>query len=458
MDEVKTYEPPALEPLTFTAAGKHPTVDISSGSTFDEELDIAALVAKYGSPLFVISESTIRHHYRAFLNAFTEPNIDTLVAYSYKTNYLPAVCAILHEEGAWAEIVSGMEYELARALGVPGKKIIFNGPYKTRDELETAFGQGTIVNVDNFDDLSLVEQVAKAIGKPCRIGIRVNFRYGPAPWTKFGFNNENGDCQRALERIAGNALLQLELLHNHSGTFLLQHETYARAADVLIDVAKEARELGLAPTIIDLGGGYPSGNRLKPIYDLPGGSSREGDFLFPYAEAICSRVARAAELFGGRPTLILEPGRTVIDAAVRLITTVVAKKAIPDQGEGIILDAGVNIVPTAYWYDHGIDRVTKSKNGEDKPQTTSIYGPLCMQIDVLREQAYMPPVDIGDNLIISNVGAYCHTMSMQFIQTRPATVLIGPSGPELIQRRETWRDVFARDTVPERLRCDDFAL
>jgi diaminopimelate decarboxylase len=77
-----------------------------------------------------------------------------------------------------------------------------------------------------------------------------------------------------------------------------------------------------------------------------------------------------------------------------------------------------------------------------------------MQTDRLREQAMLPPLEVGDILVISHVGAYCHTQSMQFIQARPATVLLGPDGPEVIRRRETWRDVFALDHLPERLRGD----
>jgi len=75
-----------------------------------------------------------------------------------------------------------------------------------------------------------------------------------------------------------------------------------------------------------------------------------------------------------------------------------------------------------------------------------------MQIDVVRERALLPPLSVGDPLLISNVGAYCQTQSMQFIHTRPATILLGPDGPEVIRQRETWRDFFCNDSIPARLR------
>ena len=154
----KPYEAPQITPLTFTAVSKHLNADISADTGFDESYEIPELLARFGSPLFVVSEAALRGLYRNFRDTFTETGIETRVAYSYKTNYLPAICAVLHEEGAWAEVVSGLEYELARSLEMPPEEIIFNGPYKTREELQTALGQGSLVNIDNFDELEAVTQ------------------------------------------------------------------------------------------------------------------------------------------------------------------------------------------------------------------------------------------------------------------------------------------------------------
>jgi diaminopimelate decarboxylase len=455
MATCELYAPPALTPLPFMAFNKHQTRSLlpPADTHAEDDYDAAALMAEYGSPLYVVSERRLRRDYRDFLAAFSEPFVDTRVAYSVKTNYLPSVCAILRAEGAWMEVVSGLEYELARALDVPGAEIIMNGPQKTRADMERAIGEGAILNLDNFDELNLVEQVASALGKTARVGIRVSFRYGAAAWTKFGFSDDNGDAERALKRIARSRHLDLELLHHHGGTFVLVHDLYAQAADRLIALARRARELGLKPTMVDFGGGYPSQNTLKPQFDLPGGSARTGSFWFPYAEAILSRLEQARELFGGKPTLVLEPGRALVDACTQLLCTVTAKKHIPGQGEAIIVDAGVNLVPTVCYYDHAVSLPSEASEGrEGRLSPVDVYGPLCMQTDKLREQALLPAMEVGDPLVIGNVGAYCHTQSMQFIHTRPATVLVGEKGPEVIRRRETWRDVFALDRIPQRLK------
>lgn len=456
MLDLKTYVPPRITPLPFIAFTKHCTRLPGPASLEpDDEFVPTELVAQYGSPLFVVSEQRLRADFRKFLRAFSDPHVDTCVAYSVKTNYLPAVCSIVRSEGAWAEVVSGMEYELARSLGFPPGEIIFNGPHKTRMELERALREGALVNIDNFDELDAVERIAATLAAPARIGVRISFHHGAMPWTKFGFSDDNGDSLRALERIARNRQLRLELLHNHCGTFVLVHSLYAMAADRLIGLAKRARALGLAPHMIDFGGGFPSANVLRPEYDLAGGSVRAGDFWGGYAAEICSRLVKAKGVFGGRPTLILEPGRAVVDACTQLLCTVVATKSVDKSEDAVILDAGVNLVPTACYYDHGVSRVAGAGGtSHQRHKAVSVFGPLCMQSDRLRESVALPPLRAGDIVRVSHVGAYCHTMSMQFIQTRPATVLIGPDGPELIRRREAWRDVFRLDELPARLRGD----
>lgn len=458
-DEPETrakYTPPALSPLPFFAVNKQGLPELSVQNDV-EDYNVTELLAKFGSPLYLVSEDRLRKDFREFKEAFTSPGIETRVAYSIKTNYLPAICSIILEEGGWAEIVSGMEYDLVKALGVPGQEIIFNGPHKTHAELLKTLSEGSIVNVDNFDELAMVEQIATQLNRPVKIGIRINFRYGMSPWTKFGFSDDNGECQLAMERIARHPFIQLELLHNHSGTFQLLHEVYENSITRLIDVAKRARELGLAPTMVDVGGGFPSVNTLKPVFDIPGGSSRSEGHLYRYSQVICGKLQRAKELFGGRPTLVLEPGRAIVDACTQLACTVVAKKEIQGQGPSIIVDAGVNLVPTACYYDHAVKLAEPEENESPAShKATNVFGPLCMQSDLLRERALLPELGVGDPLVIGNVGAYCHTQSSQFIQSRPATVLLGKEGPEIIRRRETWKDIFALDHVPERLKAGEF--
>lgn len=414
---------------------------------------IKGLLRRYGSPLFVLSESILRERFRALRDAFTGPSrgpnvagFAVHIAYSYKTNYLPAVCAILHEEGAWAEVVSGMEYRLARALDRPGGEIVLNGPFKSRETLEAALGDGACVNADGFDELSAITEIASGLGEQAvagaakrGVGIRVGLAAGASPWSKFGFAADNGDAVRALEMIAGCSSLRLLMLHNHDGTFERDPAAYGRTVDGLAALARHAAALGIPPSMINLGGGFPP--------DAP---------LEPYAEAVFERLEAAGKPFGAEPALVLEPGRALVDPAMQLVCTVVANKEIPGSGRALIVDAGIHLLPAAC--RPAPRHITPLEEGKGGARPTAVHGPLCMPEDVLCERAMLPPLKPGDHLVVHEAGAYTITQSMQFIRPRAGVVLLGPDGPEPIRRREAAADIFALDVLPSRLGKGEFRI
>jgi diaminopimelate decarboxylase len=460
----RKYEAPNIELIQISTIGKHSILNMGTSSVFEEVDDIEKLLNKYDSPLFLLSEKKLRSKYNEFKDAFTEEGIETIIGYSYKTNYLPALCSILKQEGAWAEVVADMEYKLARSLNIPGSRIIFNGCYKTETELNKAVSEDALINIDSFNELELLDRVAGSLGKKARTGIRINFVMGNMPWTKFGFNYESGEAKEALEKISKKKNIKFEAIHNHSGTFNVDPKMYSKSTRIIIELAEYAKKLGLNTKIIDVGGGFPSSNKLKPQYDIPGGSKYNENTLQQFSSAIMNHLKKAKHLFNkGKPILILEPGRAIVDEAMQLISKVVSKKKDANGNDSIVMDAGVNILPTAYWYDfepklanklngsnNNLNGKTK-KNGSNYNGLVKMYGPLCMQIDSINESVNLPSVELGDVIVFSNVGAYNLTQSMQFIQTRPAVVLLGSNGVELIRKKETWRDIFKLDTLPKRL-------
>ena len=129
---------------------------------------IADLVARYGSPLFVFSERTLVDRYRELEQAFSRRYPSVRIAWSYKTNYLQAICRVFHREGAWAEVVSPFEYDKAVALGIPPERIHFNGPYKPDDALARAIAGGAILHVDNLDEICAHRAHRRARGRGAR--------------------------------------------------------------------------------------------------------------------------------------------------------------------------------------------------------------------------------------------------------------------------------------------------
>ena len=418
-------------------AGMRPLTEIDG-------VPVAALLERFGSPLFVFSERSIVSRHRELREALSVRLPKARLAWSYKTNYLDAVCKVMHREGSLAEVVS--ELELDKALRhVAGTEIIFNGPYKPEGALEKAFRAGARVHLDHFDELARAEAVARRLGLAPKVALRINMSLpGITPWSRFGFNLESGQALDAVRRLRAGGVLQLAGLHAHVGTFVQDVDAYRQEARKLSELANLlARDHGVMVEWIDLGGGFASSNTLHAQY-LPG--EQVTPSFAQYAEAIAEGLAALALPPGREPTIFLETGRALVDEAGSLVTTVHATKRLTDGRRALILDAGVNSLFTAFWYRHD---VVPAQPFAGTPEPTILYGPLCMAIDVVRDQLLFPPLSPGDRIVVRNVGAYNVTQWMQFITDRPAVVLVSRTGEAaLMRRRESVETLLAHEEVP----------
>jgi diaminopimelate decarboxylase len=472
------YQPPLIQRL-----GSEPSNPFRLGSappcTAIDGVPVAELTQKFGSPLFVFSEAALRAKYREAHRAFSRRYPDVRFAWSYKTNYLNAICRVFHQEGAIAEVVSDFEYEKARQNGMPGRSIIFNGPFKSREILQRAADEGAMIQVDNLDELLLLGEIAAQPGrdKPVAIALRVHLDTGThAVWSKFGFNADDGEALRIVRRILQMPGLVLHGFHAHIGTFILEPDAYRQAAATLVRLALEAQKLGAGPIrYLNCGGGFASRSRLHGQYLPPEQVTPSFD---RYAEAICDTIVQAWPADSTLPRLYLETGRALVDEAGYLISTVVAVKrrrlsssetealatrldaygkgpaaaASPTQETSrpaVVLDMGVHLLYTGAWQAPAI---SPAKTATDWPMPTTVYGCLCMSIDVIREEAALPALTVGDQVVVHPVGAYNITQSMQFITYRPAVVMIGLDGAtHVIRRRENLDYVQELEEIPAHL-------
>jgi diaminopimelate decarboxylase len=443
------YERPSLMRHQIGLMNKFGRQQPARPMTEIDGVSVEALIAEYGSPLFVFSERTLIANYRELRDAFARRYPRVRMAWSYKTNYNEAICRVFHREGAWAEVVSPFEYEKALRSGVAPSEVHFNGPYKPDATAERAAKSGTVIHVDNFDEILRMEAIARRTGCKPRVAVRVNMSVeGVQSWSRFGLNLESGQAADAVRRIQSTGLLDLVGLHTHIGTFVLDPAAYGDAARKLARLANELlSEHGLKLSFLDVGGGFASPNSLKGQY-LNGVHASPS--VGRYADAITQGLLALDYPSSERPVLVLEAGRALVDSAGYLVTTVVASKRQPDAQRGLILDAGVNLLFTSFWYDHTVMPAQETR-GTAEP--TVLYGPLCMNIDVMRDSVKLPPLAAGQRLVFSNVGAYNTTQWMQFITLRPAIVMIGTNGePTLIRRAETVDDLNALEQVPAWLR------
>ncbi len=410
---------------------------------------IRSLLEEFGSPLFVLSEQTIRKTYREAYRAFSSRYPNVQFSWSYKTNYLNAVCNIFHQEGAWAEVVSGFEYHKALENGVPGELIIFNGPDKSIEDLKLAISNNSLIHIDHFDELYDIIHLSREMNERPKVAIRVNMDVGIYPiWDRFGFNYENGEAWDAINRVMASKTLDLIGLHTHIGTYILSTEAYRIAAGKLASLAvKLEKKYGLALKYIDMGGGFASKNTLRGAY-YPGTDTAPS--FDDFAEAITSGLMSSEIKPDHLPMLVLETGRALIDEAGYLAGTVLATKRLSDGRRATIIDAGVNLLFTSFWYDHDIRPV---ETVSDQTEDTTLYGPLCMNIDVVRGNLMFPLLKKGDHYVIRRVGAYNNTQWLQFITFRPNVVMLDMKGkPHLIRRRESLETINSQEEIPDHLK------
>lgn len=407
------------------------------------------LLKTYGSPLYVMSEKTIRSVYREAKQAFTTRYPKIQFAWSYKTNYMNAVCKVYHQEGSWAEVVSGFEYEKALSNGVAPEQIIFNGPDKTEADLSKAIQNGSLIHIDHFDEFYTIVRLCETIKERPKVAIRVNMDTGIYPqWTRFGFNYDNGEAWDAINRIMASGKMDLIGLHAHIGTYVMLASAYGVAGSKLSALAVKVKEkFGKAISYIDFGGGFASKNTLKGAY-LPGSDTTPS--FDEYADAITSSVINSEIAPDDLPTIVLETGRALVDDAGSLLGTVLANKRMADGTKTLIIDVGVNMLFTSFWYEH---RITPAQDFSHHTENTKIFGPLCMNIDVIREYVDLPPLKKGDQFVISRIGAYNMTQWMQFITYRPKIVMIDErSKVHVIRESEDLKFITQLEQLPEHLK------
>jgi diaminopimelate decarboxylase len=406
------------------------------------------LAKKYGTPLYVISESRVRRNFRSFRDALTRLYEKILVCPAYKANSHLAVARIYQNEGAGAEVVSGMELKMALGSGVDPERIVFNGLYKSAEDLELAISSEIgLINVDSLAEIKHLQDVAMRLGRKCNVGIRVN--PGIIPEThphlatasrehKFGI--WIGDSTKAYREASRDSALNMVGVHCHVGSNISEPRIFHQMATRILRLVDNLREkLGLNLTKIDLGGG------LGFPYQLGSPTMSKHQ----YASAVLTGNLKVLKRLGS-PLLIFEPGRTLIADSSVLLTRVAVRKRQGKIDWGIV-DAGMStfLRPALYGAKHQVVAVRS-----DSPKVRyNLGGPCCESADVIAKNVRLPKLSEGDLLAVLDVGAYGFTMASNYNgQARPSVVLVSEGRGHLIRRREEYADLVAGESVPVHLR------
>lgn len=355
------------------------------------------------APSYVCDLDRARTKYEMFRASFARRFSALVVGYSYKTNYVPRLCRTFHELGAWAEVVSATELELARTLGVPWEKIIFNGPVKTLDHLRTALAGGATVNLESLEEARAVASLpsGEVTG---RVGLRVNVPLGPGGLqSRFGLSAETGELQHAIG-ILGDAGVPLRGLHAHVSSKARSLDTFRATASALAEVAPLVGGL----EYLDVGGGFGYADSTAP-------------FSFPsfdeYADAIHESLASRVDL--ERISVIAEPGMALVADCFSFLGNVVSIKRLPGRTL-LVTDASVHTVkPTLHRYNPPTTVLRGGGVLDGQLRRYDISGYTCMETDVIAQDIELPEVRSGDVLRFGNVGAYTLVFKPPFIQPHP---------------------------------------
>lgn len=396
------------------------------------------LAQEFGAAYFLLDERRFERNLGEFVEQFRAIYPRTSLGYSYKTNYLPRLCQIVQSRGHYAEVVSAMEYDLARMLRVPGERIIFNGPLKQEPELTRAMLDGALVNFDGPEELELAARIATA--HPQRrfsFGLRCNLDLGEERISRFGFDAGGRELDAAVKRIRSLPNCELAGLHCHLSTAGRTVESYRLRTEQILKLADRYFP-EQPPRFLDLGGGFygkmPADLREQFDHELPDYGQ--------YAAAIAPLFRDHYGEHG--PELIVEPGVAVVSDVLQFVTKVVGLKSIRGRQLALVVGSIHNVKPT------GTDKRLSLQLFRDPESMRQLDGPVdlvgytCMEHDCLYP-AYLGEVGLGDIAVFHNLGAYTLVFKPPFIRPNPPIVGYDSETERctLIRREETASDVFA---------------
>lgn len=406
------------------------------------------LVKKYKTPLYVFDEELIRNKCREYIKSFKVKENRNKVAYAGKAFLTKYMCKIVCEEGLCLDVVSGGELYTAYKAGMPMENILFHGNNKTVDEVKLGIelGVGRFV-VDNFYELDLIEKFCLENNKTQKIYFRVTpgidahthkyIRTGQID-SKFGFALINGDFYKAVEKVKQYKNIELVGIHAHIGSQIFEIKPFLDEVEIMLKLLKEVNENNddINLTEVDLGGGigvyYTEEDKPKTISE--------------FCEAIINKADEVCEELNiKRPTLLIEPGRSLVANAGSTIYTVGSIKEIKNVRTYVSVDGGMtdNIRPSLYQADYECGIVNKiNKTGHNNKVT--IAGKCCESGDILISDTEIGDINSGDILITTTTGAYGYSMASNYNKIPKNPVVFVQNGEDkLACKRQSYEDLLA---------------
>ncbi len=399
-----------------------------------EDIPLTRLAVEVGTPAYIYSRKTLAHHFRVFDDAFGE--LPHLICFAMKANSNLSILSLFISMGAGVDIVSGGELYRSVAAGVDPRKVVYSGVGKTQEEIRQALDADILMfNVESFQELVVIDEIAREMKRTARISVRVNPDVDPLTHpkistglktNKFGIDIRKVVSDYEKARRLGN--IEVVGVDCHIGSQVTELEPFVDALGRVKELVLTLRDRGFNIRYLDFGGG------LGITYhdeEPPDPSS--------YGQAI-------KEIAGDLGvTFVLEPGRVLVGNAGILLTRVLYTK----EGEKnfVVVDAGMNDLARPAVYDsyHEVMPVIKK---EGRAMTADVVGPICESSDYLARDRRLVGVERGDLMAVMSAGAYSFSMSSNYNSRPRATeVLVDGGSYRIIRQRERYEDLIRGETV-----------
>ncbi|MGN1152814.1 MAG: diaminopimelate decarboxylase [Candidatus Gastranaerophilaceae bacterium] len=414
--------------------------------------DMVGLAEKYGTPLYVLDEQTIRNICQDYKSAFSKYK-NVKMMYASKALCTSALTKILDSEGFGFDVVSGGEIYTVYQSGIDMSKVLFNGNNKTPEEIELAikYGVGRF-SIDNFHEVELISEISKKYNKTVDALLRITpgidchthkyIQTGQLD-CKFGFDLSQIDS--IIEHIINvDKTINIRGLHAHIGSQIFEPQCYYDEVEVLVrEIARIQDKFNIKMDEMNIGGGLG----VKYVEtDTPPSTE-------VVAGMIIDSLNKNLEKYNMEPpTLYLEPGRSIISTAGVTLYTVGSSKQVPNATKYVAVDGGMADNPRPSMYEaQYFAELANDLTGREQEKVT-IAGKFCESGDLLIQNIELPKLKAGDILCFYNTGAYNYSMASNYNRAmKPTMVLVNNSQSDIIVYRETLEDLVSHDVIPDRL-------
>lgn len=382
--------------------------------------------------IYVFDVKKFESNFTNLINSYKKYYENTFISYSYKTNYTPYLCSTINSLGGWAEIVSEMELELTRKIGIKSNRVIFNGPYKSEKAISYCIDNKIIMNVDSIEELKKIHSLANT--NEVKINIRFSSKLNQNKISRFGFDIDSSDWYEATKIFQENNNMIFNGVHCHFP--YRDIESFYERTSFIKKIILAVKDICLL-RYVSIGGGFYSN---LPESILKKANIKQVSFK-DYAKATAKPLSKFFKANHISPDLFIEPGTALVADTFSYYCRVISIKEIDTIQVATVNGSLLDISASAKFKNLPAELVFSNCDSREETNSTIIAGYTCIESDILSE-SFKYKLSVGDIIKYDNVGSYSIVMKPPFILPASEVFALRSNRLELIKNREDADYIF----------------